>query len=455
MSGRKKLGDRNSERVSHSEYVSLVANGDVQGGEEVSASWRRCLAAHLDPDNPGAPQILTGSELRLSREPLGEVIPLAQEEMDRLYGIVGAEDFVVLLCDGGGIAVNHRGNDSKAQDFRYWGIWLGGVWSEQSEGTNGIGTCITEGRPANVRRDQHFRTRNTNLSCAGVPIFGPLGKLAAVLDTSTMNPETSEQSMSLAMGATRMSARGIEERLFRAQFRHVWNIAAAPSGSSDEAVLLAVDNDQRVVGADHVARRTFDLTEEELNRGVSLATLFEYDSSVFCCRRMQDIPLYLPQKETSAGWMALMTPPVCPVAGWCSPTAAFLQLQPRIGLLSNLPIVPERSQSTGGLPPHRTKRVLEYVDAHLQDGIRLGVLAEIAQLSVPHFSRAFRCSIGIPPHAYIVQRRVERARELLWKTELSVAQIAVLTGFTDQSHLTRHFIRLTGTSPGIARRQQR
>jgi transcriptional regulator of acetoin/glycerol metabolism len=60
------------------------------------------------------------------------------------------------------------------------------------------------------------------------PDFRPLGRLATVLDTSSMNPQTTEQSLSLVMGVTEVSAGGIEERIFREYFRHAWNIAAAP-----------------------------------------------------------------------------------------------------------------------------------------------------------------------------------------------------------------------------------
>jgi len=124
---------------------------------------------------------------------------------------------------------------------------------------------------------------------ASTPIFDPLGRLAAVLDTSSMNPQTTERSLSLSMAATKVSARGIEERIFCEYFRHAWNIAAAPCGGSNVTVLLAVDNDQRILGADEIARRLFSLNDEVLNRGMALATIFEYDSSIFRCKRMQDV----------------------------------------------------------------------------------------------------------------------------------------------------------------------
>jgi transcriptional regulator of acetoin/glycerol metabolism len=60
-----------------------------------------------------------------------------------------------------GVAIHHRGDEAKAGEFKNWGIWLGGVWSKKSEGTNGISTCIAEQRPVLLHAGQHFRRRHT------------------------------------------------------------------------------------------------------------------------------------------------------------------------------------------------------------------------------------------------------------------------------------------------------
>jgi AraC-like DNA-binding protein len=444
--------------LSHVDYSDLIFRKGalVPGVEEVATSWRRCLTAHhLDPEIQAAPHIITEKELRDSRESLRNLILHAQEELDRLYAIVGPQQYVVLLCDKDGVVIHHRGDESLADAFKYWGIWLGGVWSEQIEGTNGIGTCITDQRPAIVHRGQHFRTRHSNLSCAGAPIFDPLGRLAGVLDTSSMNPQTTEQSLSLIMAATKVSARCIEERTFRSYFRHAWNIAVAPCRGSDVAVLLAVDNDQRILGADQIARRVFSLNDEALSRGIALATIFEYDSSIFRCKRTQDVSARLFRTGTDEPWNALITPAVCGMSGLCSPTDALLHSRPRAGMLAHLPLSVDPPTNRGGLAPARANRICEYIDSHLQENIALEVLAEIAQLSVHHFARAFRQSLGIPPHNYIVQRRVEHAQQLLRNTDLPLSQIAMVAGFTDQSHLARHFRTITGVSPSLARHRFR
>src|ERR1700751_4947970 len=309
---------RSIDGLSHVDCVDLVFRKGalVAGVEEVASSWRRCLTTHhLDPQIQAAPHIITEKELRDSREPLHNLILHAQEELDRLYAIVGPQQYVVLLCDRDGVAIHHRGDESLGCAYKDCGIWVGGVWSEQIEGTNGIGPCITDQRATTVLRDQHFRTRHSNLSCAGAPIFHPLGRLAAVLDTSSMNPQTTEQSLSLAMAATKVSARGIEERIFREYFRHVWTIATASCGGSDVAVLLAVDNDQRILGADQIARRLFSLNDEALKRGMGLSTIFECDASLFRCKRMQDVAARLLGIGTDEPWNCLINPPACAMSG--------------------------------------------------------------------------------------------------------------------------------------------
>jgi transcriptional regulator of acetoin/glycerol metabolism len=431
----------------------------VQGGgltsdlEEVSASWRRCTAELLiKPESRAAPHVVTDSELRVSREPLGKTIVHAQEEIDRLYSIVRQEGYVVLLCNADGIAIHHRGDDAQAEQFKYWGIWLGGVWSEKVEGTNGIGTCIAEQRPILVDGDQHFRTRHIGLSCAGAPIFDPSGRLALVLDTSTM---MSGRSHTLALAATKVAARGVEERIFREWFRNVWTIAAVPSDDGGPALLLAVDSDLRIVGADRAARAAFALNDESLRGAVPLATVFDFDRLLFRRNREQDVAARFTRVGTDEWWQALITPPLSGSKVWRSAADVAIHLRPRINALRNASIREVPTPIRGGLSPACTQRICEYINSNLDQNIGLKALAEMAGLSIHHFARAFRQTVGMPPHSYVLQRRVEHAQHMLRNTELPVSEIALAAGFSDQSHLARHFRRMTGTSPSVVRWGQR
>jgi transcriptional regulator GlxA family with amidase domain len=93
--------------------------------------------------------------------------------------------------------------------------------------------------------------------------------------------------------------------------------------------------------------------------------------------------------------------------------------------------------------------------AHLGESIDLSMLAGVAQLSVHHFARQFKHSIGVAPHHYLTRKRVERAQEMLAQTQLSLSEIAYITGFADQSHLARHFRHMLGTTPREFRWSQR
>jgi AraC family transcriptional regulator len=112
------------------------------------------------------------------------------------------------------------------------------------------------------------------------------------------------------------------------------------------------------------------------------------------------------------------------------------------------PAVP---RAAGGLSPARLDRVLRHVEEHLAGPVAVADLAARAHVSEFHFSRLFRAATGTSPHRYVLQRRVERARELLTGTDLPVAQVAARCGFADQSHLTRHTRRLLGAPPGALR----
>src|SRR3984893_11639290 len=141
---------------------------------------------------------------------------MSSREVYHLYKIVRPARYVILLCDKDGLVIEHRGEDSEAAQFRRWGTWLGGVWAEGAEGTNGIGTCLADGRPVTVHRSQHFRARHINLSCSGAPIFDGNGELLGVLDVSSIDPELSEHAHALTGPLTIAAARAAGRHTDRA-----------------------------------------------------------------------------------------------------------------------------------------------------------------------------------------------------------------------------------------------
>jgi AraC family transcriptional regulator len=103
----------------------------------------------------------------------------------------------------------------------------------------------------------------------------------------------------------------------------------------------------------------------------------------------------------------------------------------------------------GVLPRGRLRAVVEYIEEHLDIGLSLEQMATVASLSAYHFARQFKAATGLPPHQFVITRRVERAKELLQAgTDLALAEVAAHAGFSDQSQFSRHFKRLVGVTPG-------
>jgi AraC family transcriptional regulator len=108
----------------------------------------------------------------------------------------------------------------------------------------------------------------------------------------------------------------------------------------------------------------------------------------------------------------------------------------------------------GGLALWQQRRVKEFVDANLDGNMSVMLLSRACGLSTKHFSRAFRQSTGFSPHQWLLQRRIDKAKQLL-RGALPLADLALACGFADQSHFTRVFTRAVGLSPGQWRRAHR
>lgn len=109
----------------------------------------------------------------------------------------------------------------------------------------------------------------------------------------------------------------------------------------------------------------------------------------------------------------------------------------------------------GVLAVWQERRAKELLIAHLDGDISLEELARECRLSRSHFARAFKATTGLPPHRWLLARRLERARELLLASDLSLDSIAAHCGFADQSHFNKAFAKAVGASPGQWRRSRR
>jgi len=131
--------------------------------------------------------------------------------------------------------------------------------------------------------------------------------------------------------------------------------------------------------------------------------------------------------------------------------AESLATQLAVHLLRNYSTLGRRPGMTrgaaGGLAAHKLRRATDYIDAHLDRDVPLAELAAVVETSPYHFARLFKQATEQTPHQYVLARRVESARALLAETDLPLAEVAFRLGFTDQSHFTATFKKLTGATP--------
>lgn len=311
------------------------------------------------------------------------------------------------------------------------------------------------GRYGNARFEvQHLPApaRRTPAGPFASPIFNADGSFVGSLDVRSIDGDCTGTAAALMQMLVRSTAHAVEERAFRKRYAGEWIVAVVPPDGATVGALLAVDRNQRVVGADHRAR-TILLQGDRNTPPVAFWSLFEKNATIFAQTEGGDTSAALRRIGAAEPWPALITPPAPERAR--TPAQLDLHARPRLDIVGCLPANTEVATARGGLTPRALRCVREYIDGHLAENIRLEVLAEVAGLSRCHFARAFKQSVGVAPHGYVMQRRLERAERLLAETELSLSQVALDSGFADQSHFSSCFRKHFGTSPRSFRRSRR
>lgn len=108
-----------------------------------------------------------------------------------------------------------------------------------------------------------------------------------------------------------------------------------------------------------------------------------------------------------------------------------------------------------GLAPWQQRHATEMMQARLGSPLTIKEIARACEVTPSHFARAFRCTFGRAPYRYLTDLRIAEAKRQMMDTDLSLTDIALMCGFTDQSHFTRVFRRLVGKSPGLWRQAAR
>lgn len=114
---------------------------------------------------------------------------------------------------------------------------------------------------------------------------------------------------------------------------------------------------------------------------------------------------------------------------------------------------PVRMATSDGIPGWRMRRLVAYIEEHLDGNLSLDAMAAQVDVSPLYLARAFKAAIGQSPHQYVLSRRLERAKELLRNTDTPIVEVALASGFSSQSHLSNWFVRVVGVSPALYRRR--
>jgi transcriptional regulator of acetoin/glycerol metabolism len=197
-----------------------VVRTDTRITPTVDISWRRCLNDYkLDPARDYRPTVHHQSRLKDLQAQHADLVQIARAEMDSLYEQIADSGYALLLADTDGVILCEKVDPVLKKMFVQAGLIVGAEWSEQSEGTNGIGTCATEDRPITIHEADHFRSRHVDLSCSAAPIHDSNGHLIAVLDASSVNTGGTRESKMHTVALVNSSARMIEKCLFLRRHR--------------------------------------------------------------------------------------------------------------------------------------------------------------------------------------------------------------------------------------------
>lgn len=266
-----KPADPHADRV-----LDIVRSGiQDQTSDAVTLSWIRCVEQyHLSPDQPHSPDVVARVSLEERRARYAAVIECARYEMTTLYQQLADNEMGVVLTDTDGVILHMVSSPEFAAEVGPLGLRPGGIWSEAGAGTNGMGTCLAAAGPVSVRRDDHFYTQYTQLTCSAVPVYDPGGKIVAALDV-TSRSLLMQQHILVLLG---MTARMIENRLIDRLFRdaHPLHFHSRPEFVYTlHEGKLAVDDDGRVLAANRSAMFQLGLQSMDQIRSRRIEDLFQ------------------------------------------------------------------------------------------------------------------------------------------------------------------------------------
>ena len=391
----------------------------------VVESWRRCLGAGVDPGRESASAPLQADEIialqQRDRALVGASAPIMAQARD----LLSESGTIMILANANGVILRTEGDNATSDAAANIRLMTGASWSEGSCGTNAIGTALSAGGPVQIHASEHFCAGIKPWTCGATVVRDPSdGTALAVLDVSGLSGVFNKHLLALVVAAagrieTELAVQ--EMRLRERLLDH--GLRRLPKSGSGGLILF--DTKGRLVKTDDRA-------------GLILAAI-GIEPNVSPRVRVDALDASGPKHGHAT------------LPEWLHPE--WIQSIVEGGeQLGTLVILPDRFGSSadvprGGLPRHKLRRVVDFIQAHIDQPIHLDELAAAAAVSPFHFHRQFKKATGITPHHYIRQMRIERAKELLSGSELPLVEVAAQVGYSDQSHFTSTFSKMTSVTP--------
>jgi AraC-like DNA-binding protein len=313
--------------------------------------------------------------------------------------------------------------------------------------------CSVDGRVTPLWTDSDSTLKTVASRTFAASIANPEGNPAATLELCALEQDPSDDLQLLLSALIRTTANALAERWFRCHYRSQWVILAMPLEEPDNAILLALDRDHGMIGANALARQMLEARGRQFLTGLS-ASVFFRQADIASRHRYCDRAVRLHGATDTRLWVVMTTPPATRVYSEFA-EREVLHTRPRHDLLRSMEGAFPEVAEENGLPPRMLRHIEEFIDSHLDWPLNVEELASSAGISLSHFSKCFRNSVGLTPHNYVMRRRLLRAQDLLLCTDMALSEVALSTGFSDQSHFSRKFHHFMGVPPRSFRLQHR
>src|SRR6266478_2607938 len=390
------------------QWDRLLSMGELDGNAVrplVGDSWVRCVSSGVDPARTSASTPLPEDGLQALLELESELVGASGPIMAQARDSLSDSGTIMLLTDPSGLILETEGDLSTLDAAERIRLIKGANWNELSTGTNAIGTALSARGPVQIHGSEHFCAGIKGWTCSAAPVRDLTdGTILGALDISGQKSAFNSHLLPFAMAAADRIAVALACREMQRRARLLEYALGRQSRIACGGLIL-LDRKGRLVKADARA-------------GLALAAIgIELEP--------QSTFLMEPANPGFPGHVGSKLP------DWLLPE----WFHQRVALVH------------GALPRYKLRRVVEFIDAHIDQPISLENLAAAAAVSPFHFPRQFKKATEMTPHQYVIQMRVKRARSLLAQSDLPLVKIAARVGFSDQSQFSNNFRNCTSVTP--------